>query len=515
MSSAADPTRPANRLAGETSPYLLQHAHNPVDWYPWGPEALARAQELDRPIFLSIGYAACHWCHVMERESFENEATAAELNRLFVSIKVDREERPDLDAIYMDAVQAMTGQGGWPMTVFLTPEGKPFFGGTYFPDQARQGMPSFRQVIAGVNQAWTERREEVTEQADKLSAAIAAGQASPTQAAARVGAQVQKAQAEAAEKAKAEGKPAPIDPMAMAAMQVMQQLTGQSSPTGAPTAGGAGLVGPDGKPVGAQAVRLIGPDGKPVDANAQRAIATAPMLAAVGLLGGAFDAANGGWGTSPKFPQAMAIEFLLREAIRTADARPFAMARKSLDSMAAGGIYDHLGGGFARYATDQKWLVPHFEKMLYDNALLARTYLHAWQLTAMPRYAEVVRETLDWAARELRVPAGGAFASSLDADTGGHEGATYVWTADEIRSILGDTSPLFELAYGVTAGRQLGGAARSCPGCATTRRSRPRSASPRKRSRRCWRRIACGCWRPATRGRSPRATTRCSRPGTG
>jgi uncharacterized protein YyaL (SSP411 family) len=465
MSSAVDPTRPANRLAGETSPYLLQHAHNPVDWYPWGAEALARAQEFDRPIFLSIGYAACHWCHVMERESFEDAATATDLNASFVSIKVDREERPDLDAIYMDAVQAMTGQGGWPMTVFLTPQGKPFFGGTYFPPAPRQGMPAFRQVLAGVLQAWNERREEVTSQADKLSVAIAAGQASPRDAAARVGAQVQKATAQAAEKAKAEGKPAPIDPMAAAAVQAMQQLqaaqaaaaggiagagAGAAGAGGAGTSNGGGLVGPDGKPIGSPGIRLLGPDGKPVDANAQRAIATAPLLAGVGLLAGAFDQKNGGWGASPKFPQAMTIEYLLREVVRTADARPFAMVRKSLDAMAAGGIYDHLGGGFARYATDAAWLVPHFEKMAYDNALLARTYLHAWQLTGSARYAEVVRETLDWAARELRVPAGGAFASSLDADTDGREGATYVWTIEEIRSVLGDTSALFELAYGVT-----------------------------------------------------------------
>ena len=356
-----------NRLARETSPYLLQHAHNPVDWYPWGEEALARAKAEDKPIFLSIGYAACHWCHVMERESFEDEATAAVLNDGFVSIKVDREERPELDAIYMDAVQAMTGQGGWPMSVFLTPDGKPFYGGTYFPNEPRHGMPSFRQVLEGVIHAWHDERERV----ESAGAGVA---------------------------------------------EAIEREAGASA--GAPAA--------------------EGPAGWMLDA------------AMVGFER-SFDARNGGWGRAPKFPQPMAIEFLLREHLRSKDQRPLAMARRSLDAMAAGGIYDHLGGGFARYATDAVWLVPHFEKMLYDNAQLARVYLHAFQVTEDPRYREVVTETLAFVEREMTSPEGG-FISSLDADTDGEEGATYVWTKREVDEILGDDASLFDEAYGVTDG---------------------------------------------------------------
>ncbi|MEO7118021.1 MAG: thioredoxin domain-containing protein, partial [Candidatus Limnocylindrales bacterium] len=353
----------SNRLANETSPYLLQHAGNPVDWYPWGAEALDRARREDKPIFLSIGYAACHWCHVMERESFEDEVAAADLNRDFVAIKVDREERPDLDSVYMDALQQMTGQGGWPMSLFLTPDGKPFYGGTYFPDTPRHGLPSFRQLLANVAAAWRDRRAEVEESGSRLVTAISA------------------------------------------------------------PARGSGVSG----------------------------LSLAQVDAAVQTLEGAFDRRHGGWGSAPKFPQPMALEFLFRAYTRSGDTRALTMARSTLDAMAGGGIRDHLGGGFARYATDAHWLVPHFEKMLYDNAQLARVYLHAWQVTADTGYRDVVVSTLDFVARELRVPPGGAFASSLDADTDGEEGATYVWTLDAVREALGEDAALFAAAYDVRA----------------------------------------------------------------
>jgi len=355
----------ANRLAGETSPYLLQHAHNPVDWYPWGPDALEKARSESKPIFLSIGYAACHWCHVMEKESFEDEATAADLNAGFVAVKVDREERPDLDAVYMEAVQQMTGQGGWPMSVFLTPDGKPFYGGTYFPDQRRHGLPSFRDILAAISDAWRTNRRDVEQSASRLVQAI-----TPTRA-----------------------------------------------------TGGAG---------------------------ASELPAVATLEAALVGLERTFDAGRGGWGGAPKFPQPMVISWLLRHHARTGDKRPLAMARRTLDAMADGGINDQLGGGFARYATDAAWLVPHFEKMLYDNGLLARVYLDAFRLTGEPRYAEVARATLDLIARELRTAAGGGFCSSLDADTSGQEGLTYVWTSQQIDDILGPASAPFKAAYGVT-----------------------------------------------------------------
>jgi uncharacterized protein YyaL (SSP411 family) len=351
-----------NRLAGETSPYLLQHANNPVDWSPWGPDAMARAKLLDRPIFLSIGYAACHWCHVMERESFEDEATARYLNDHFVSIKVDREERPDLDQVYMAAVQAMTGGGGWPMSVFLTPDGRPFYGGTYFPDEPRHGMPSFRQVLDGVVRAWRDQRAEVEAAGGRL----------------------------------------------------VQGLVDQA--------------------------RLAAGDADPTPAL---------LEAATAAIEASFDATNGGWGRAPKFPQPMTIEFMLRRHLATGDARPLAIARRSLDAMADGGIHDQLGGGFHRYATDERWLVPHFEQMLYDNAQLARVYLHAWQVTADERYLDVATGTLEYLLRELRTD-DGAFAASQDADTEGVEGATFVWTAREIRAVLGEASRLFEAAYDVT-----------------------------------------------------------------
>ncbi|HYO43831.1 MAG TPA: thioredoxin domain-containing protein [Candidatus Limnocylindrales bacterium] len=362
----ADPRpRHTNRLAGETSPYLLQHAHNPVDWYPWGREALGRAVELDRPIFLSIGYAACHWCHVMERESFEDTATAAFLNEHFVAIKVDREERPDLDGLYMGAVQAMTGQGGWPMSVFLTPEARPFFGGTYFPDTPRHGMPSFRQVLEGVGLAWFEQRAELEEAGGRLVRALAE-----------------------------------------------QQRTG-SAAGGLPPA--------------------------------------SALTEALHAIDEAFDPVNGGWGRAPKFPQPMTIEALLRRHVASGDARPLAIARRSLDAMAAGGVRDQLGGGFHRYSTDAQWLVPHFEQMLYDNAQLARVYAHAWALTGDGLYLETATGALDYLLRELRTADGG-FAASQDADTDGEEGATFVWAAAEIREVLGADAALFSAAYGATDG---------------------------------------------------------------
>jgi uncharacterized protein len=379
MANAEMVPRHVNRLAGETSPYLLQHAHNPVDWFPWGPDALARSRLLDRPIFLSIGYAACHWCHVMERESFEDEATAAFLNERFIAIKVDREERPDLDQIYMGAVQAMTGSGGWPMSVFLTPEGRPFYGGTYFPDSPRHGMPSFRQVLEGIDRAWREQRSDIEQSAASL----------------------------------------------------VGQLSGQAR---SPTTG---------------------------------ATPTPAVLdTAVELLQRGFDAANGGWGGAPKFPQPMTIEFLLRRGA-AGDAGALTTARRSLDAMADGGIRDQLGGGFHRYATDAVWLVPHFEQMLYDNGQLARVYLHAWALTSDVRYRAVAIGTLDYMLRELTTD-DGAFAASQDADTEGVEGSTFTWRADEVRDALGEDAGLFSTAYGVTDGGNWEG---------TTILSRVRSAA--------------------------------------
>jgi uncharacterized protein len=325
-----------NRLAHETSPYLLQHADNPVDWYPWGEEAFARAREEDKPVLLSVGYAACHWCHVMEHESFEDEETAALMNELFVSVKVDREERPDVDALYMDAVVSLTGQGGWPMTVFLTPEGAPFFGGTYYPPEPRHGLPSFRQLLVAISNAYRERREDVAEQAKAIIDAL---------------------------RQNAE-RPPSREPLER------------------------GLI--------AEAVRVL---------HRQ------------------FDSEWGGFGRAPKFPPASAIELLLR-------AGELEMATATLDGMAAGGMYDLVGGGFHRYSVDERWLVPHFEKMLYDNALLVPAYLHAWVVTGRERYRDVAEHTLDYMLRELRLP-GGGFASSQDADTHGVEGLTYTWTPEE------------------------------------------------------------------------------------
>ena len=339
--------RPANQLSQSSSPYLLQHAHNPVAWRPWGPLALAEARQLDRPIFLSIGYSACHWCHVMERESFEDEAVAQVLNDHFVPIKVDREERPDLDDLYMGAVQAITGRGGWPMSVWLTPGLKPFYGGTYFPPAARFGMPGFGQVLEGIIRAWRDQRPELEADASNLAAALA-GQA--------------QAQAQAG-----------------------------------PDLPGEGLFG-----------------------------------TALAQLRAGFDPRWGGFGPAPKFPQTMAVDLILRRG--APDDR--AMAVRTLDAMAEGGMFDHLGGGFARYSVDAQWLVPHFEKMLYDNAQLATCYLDAFQATGNPAYGTVARETLDYLLRDLADPAGG-FHSSEDADSEGQEGRFYVFTPAQVEAVLG------------------------------------------------------------------------------
>jgi len=359
-----------NRLAGETSPYLLQHAHNPVDWYPWGPEALERARGEDRPILLSVGYSACHWCHVMERESFEDEATAALMNEHFVPVKVDREERPDVDSIYMTAVQQMTGHGGWPMTVFITPEGAPFYGGTYYPPQPRYGMPSFRQVLLAVAEAWRERRGDVDRSAGELRELLRQNAAVLPAASALDPAVLDRAHAELARR---------------------------------------------------------------------------------------FDPRWGGFGAAPKFPQPMVLELLLRHWKRTGMDEALEMADLTLRRMAEGGMYDHVGGGFARYSTDAQWLVPHFEKMLYDNALLARAYLHAWQATGDAEHRRVVEETLGWVAREMTSPEGG-FYSALDADSEGEEGKFYLWTADEVDALLGaEDGRLFRRWYDVSEGGNFEG----------------------------------------------------------
>jgi uncharacterized protein YyaL (SSP411 family) len=400
----------SNRLAAETSPYLLQHAHNPVDWYPWGPEALARAAVADRPIFLSIGYAACHWCHVMERESFEDEETAAVLNAGFVSIKVDREERPDLDAVYMAALQSMTGGGGWPMSLFLMPDGRPFYGGTYFPPRPRSGLPSFRQILAAVARSWNERRPELDAAADQLTAEL-------------------RRNAEGL----AEGSRTTLEP---------RVATSASSVSG---------VEEKGLP--------------PSRLHAERDRRGGVVAASVERLVTEFDFVHGGWGGPPRFPQPAVIDLLLRRARVAPDDRVLRTATRALDVMAAGGIHDHVGGGFHRYATDTDWLVPHFEKMLYDNAQLARVYLHAYQLTGERRFRDVVETTLDYMVRAMRTP-DGLFAASQDADTDGVEGGTYVWTSDEVADVLGGTvakpewrpqagdaglPALFTSAYGVTA----------------------------------------------------------------
>jgi uncharacterized protein YyaL (SSP411 family) len=353
-----------NRLANETSPYLLQHAHNPVDWHPWGEEAWAKARAQDLPVFLSIGYSACHWCHVMERESFEDASIAAILNADFVAIKVDREERPDVDSIYMQAVQMMTGHGGWPMSMFLTPDGKPFFAGTYFPPDDRHGMPSFRRVLEHVSNIYRSRRTEVEEASTEVQTAISS--------------------------------------------QLRTRRTGS-----------------------------VNIDRHTLEHAASR-------------LAQSYDPINGGFGNAPKFPPSMSLDFLMMVANRTNDVQLREIVVNTLTKMARGGMYDQVGGGFHRYSVDARWLVPHFEKMLYDNALLARLYTRAWQWTKEPLFAQIANEILGFVQREMTSP-DGAFYATLDADSEGEEGKFYVWTRAEVMEILGaEDGRVFCALYDVT-----------------------------------------------------------------
>ena len=360
-----------NRLADETSPYLQQHKENPVDWYPWGDDAFARARAEDRPVMLSVGYSSCHWCHVMAHESFEDDDTAAVMNELFVNVKVDREERPDVDAVYMEAVQTMTGHGGWPMTVFLTPEGRPFFGGTYFPKRSRGGLPGFVDLCRAVDDAWKNRRHELENQAGELT-------------------------------------------------EVLRRTALLSAEDGA-------LPGPEVLGEAAAALRRQ------------------------------FDEQWGGFGRAPKFPQSMSHDLLLRVHARTGEDDVLEVVTTSLDAMASGGMYDHLGGGFHRYSVDAFWMVPHFEKMLYDQALLARAYLHAWQVTGQARYLQVLQETVGYVLRDLAHDDGG-FYSAEDADSEGEEGRFYVWRPEEMAEVLGDDAPGAIEWYGVTKAGNFEGA---------------------------------------------------------
>ena len=354
-----------NRLAKETSPYLLQHQNNPVDWYPWGAEAFAAAKKLDRPVFLSVGYSACHWCHVMEHESFENAEIAKKLNDNFISVKVDREERPDVDQIYMNAVQSLTGRGGWPMSVFLTPDKQPFYGGTYWPPKAARGMPGFDAVLDAVLDAWKNRRAALFDQAKQLTDHL--------------------------------------------------QVVGSAG---------------------------TGPGDGVLDVGVVTVVEAA--------LARNFDAREGGFGAAPKFPHPMDMRVLLRIAQRTGSAMAREMVTFTLDKMIGGGIYDQLAGGFHRYSTDARWLVPHFEKMLYDNALLAGALVETYQATGREEYARTLRETLDFILRDMTDPAGG-FSSTLDADSEGEEGKYYVWTVKEVEAVLGpEEAKLFNTAYDIT-----------------------------------------------------------------
>ncbi len=371
-----------NRLSAETSPYLLQHAHNPVDWYPWGEEALERARTENKPVLVSIGYAACHWCHVMERESFEDEETARFMNEHFVNIKIDREERPDLDHIYMDAVQAMTGSGGWPLNVFLTPEGKPFYGGTYFPPRPAYNRPSWKEVLSGLSRSFEEKRDEIDRQAESMTRHL-----------------------------------------------------GASNSFGLESPGEQGKPGEEGGP---------GLKPEPWTKEALRQIFDNLLKTA--------DKAEGGFGMAPKFPQTFSIRYLLHYHYFTRDERALEQACLSLDKMVRGGIYDQIGGGFARYSTDAQWLAPHFEKMLYDNALLVIALCEAYQLTKKELYREAIVQTMEFVRRELSLEIGAgelAFYSALDADSEGVEGKFYVWDKAEIDEALGEDAALFCACYGV------------------------------------------------------------------
>jgi uncharacterized protein len=379
------PEQVANALAQETSPYLRQHAENPVEWLPWGTTALTRAVEQDKPLLVSIGYSSCHWCHVMERESFEDPRTAELMNESFVCVKVDREERPDVDALYMEAVQSMTGRGGWPLNVFLTPEQLPFYGGTYFPPDPRPGMPAWTQVLQAIAESWSERREEIRAGGERLRERLVGG-------------------------------------------------------------------------------ALLTPSAEPITARA--------LDAAVERLEQSFDHRHGGFGGAPKFPAASTIEFLLLRGERT-------MTLATLRAMASGGIHDQIGGGFARYSVDAAWTVPHFEKMLYDNALLARCYLHGWQASGEHRLLEVCLDTLDWAMREMRGPEGG-FYSALDADSEGVEGRFYVWTIEELREVLGEDADAAIAWFGATEQGNFADPHEPQPGL-NVLQERDRSETPRQR----------------------------------
>ncbi len=362
MKIKVDKHKYTNKLINESSPYLLQHAHNPVDWYPWGSEAFERAKKEDKPIFLSIGYSTCHWCHVMEHESFANEKIAKIMNDDFISIKVDREQRPDVDQIYMNAVMAMTGSGGWPLSVFLTPGGKPFYGGTYFPPQDMYGRVGFERVLLSIAEAWKNRRKELVDSAGKLS----------------------------------------------------EFLAQPSKPT------------------------------------EEKKLTPAILERAFNYFQDTFDSVNGGFGTAPKFPQPTNLSMLLGYWYRSGQVEALKMVEETLDAMAKGGIYDHIGGGFHRYATDEQWLIPHFEKMLYDQALLSRVYLQAYQITKKQEYARVAREIFDYILRDMTA-AGGGFYSAEDADSEGKEGLFYLWNPAQIATILDENeAELFNTYYGIT-----------------------------------------------------------------